>query len=110
MRWLFVPQLKPFVVLAALVSLLLNVALLVPAVYMVQVFDRVFTSRSVETLVMLSALAFLALVLGYFMDTVRACALAWAGRALDRRLAPEALDSVLREAARPGGRADSDVL
>lgn len=110
MNWLFVPQLRPLVLLAIAVSLVLNLALLAPALYMLQVFDRVFASRSVETLVMLSALAVLALTLAYFMDTVRAGALAWAGRALDRRLSPAALGSVLRDAAAPSGRPDSDVL
>ena len=110
MSWLFTRQLRPFVLLAGAASLVLNLALLAPALYMLQVFDRVFASRSVETLVMLSLLAVLALGLAYFMDTVRAGALAWAGRALDRRLAPAALEGVLRDAAAPSGRPDRDLL
>ena len=54
MGWLFASRLRPFVLLAGAASLLLNLAMLVPAIYMTQVFDRVFASRSVETLVMLS--------------------------------------------------------
>ena len=57
MSWLFVARLRPFVLLAGAASLLLNLALLMPSIYMTQVFDRVFSSRSVETLIMLSALA-----------------------------------------------------
>jgi PrtD family type I secretion system ABC transporter len=110
MRWLFSPSLRPLIALAGAVSLVLNVALLMPALYMLQVFDRVLSSRSVETLVMLSALAVLALALGFFMDTVRARALAWAGRALDRRLSPIALRSVLIDAAGPSRRIDHDAL
>jgi PrtD family type I secretion system ABC transporter len=110
MSWLFVSQLRPFVLLAGTASLLLNLALLMPSIYMTQVFDRVFASRSVETLVMLSALALLALVLGFCMDTVRARALAWCGRAIDRRLSPAALASALREAAGISGRANTDAL
>jgi PrtD family type I secretion system ABC transporter len=110
MKWLFVAGLRPFVLLAGAASLLLNLALLMPSIYMMQVFDRVFSSRSVETLAMLSALAFLALALGYCMDVVRSRALGWAGRALDRRLSPAALASVLREAAGVAGRANTDVL
>jgi ABC-type protease/lipase transport system fused ATPase/permease subunit len=60
-RWLFVQQLRPFVLLAGAASLTLNLMLLVPALYMVQVFDRVFASRSVETLVMLTAITAVAL-------------------------------------------------
>ena len=63
MRWLFLKRIRPFVSLAAVASLVLNLALLVPALYMMQVFDRVFASRSVETLIMLSALVALALAL-----------------------------------------------
>ncbi len=110
MSWLFVTQLRPFVLLAGAASLVLNLALLMPALYMVQVFDRVFASRSVETLVMLTAVALVALALGYCMDTVRARALAWAGGVLDRRLSPAALDAVLRQAAGAAARVDIDAL
>jgi PrtD family type I secretion system ABC transporter len=110
MSWLFARQLRPFVLLAGAASLVLNLALLVPALYMLQVFDRVFASRSLETLVMLSLLTALALGLAYFMDSARARALAWAGRALEARLAPAALENVLRDAAAPSGRPDGDLL
>ena len=110
MSWLFVARLRPFMLLAAAASLVLNLALLMPSIYMMQVFDRVFSSRSTETLIMLSALALLALALGYCMDVARARALGWAGRALDRRLSPSALASVVSEAAGVAGRANTDVL
>jgi PrtD family type I secretion system ABC transporter len=110
MSWLFAKRLRSFVLLAGGASLLLNVVLLVPALYMMQVFDRVFTSHSVETLVMLSAFVLLALVLGYFVDTVRARALAFAGRSLDRRLSAVALSNSLQQAAGAGGRGDTDAL
>lgn len=110
MRWLFVPQLRPFVLLAGGASLVLNLALLIPALYMLQVFDRVFASRSVETLTMLTIVALGALALGYCMDVARLRALAWAGRALDRRLSPAALASVLRQSAARPDRADLDGL
>ncbi|HVF16134.1 MAG TPA: type I secretion system permease/ATPase, partial [Steroidobacteraceae bacterium] len=66
--------------------------------------------RSVETLVMLTALVLLTLGLGYFVDTVRARALAFAGRSLDRRLSAVALTNALHQAANVGGRADTDAL
>ena len=51
MHWLLARQIRPFIKLAAVASLLLNLALLAPALYMLQVFDRVFASGSIETLV-----------------------------------------------------------
>lgn len=110
MRWLFVSALRPFVLLAAGASLVLNLMLMMPAVYMMQVFDRVFASRSLETLTMLSVLVVLALALAYGMDVVRSRALAWAGALLDRQLSPAALRASLQRAAQPAQSGDADVL
>jgi ABC-type protease/lipase transport system fused ATPase/permease subunit len=99
MKWLFARRLRACVILAALASLVLNVSLLMPAIYMMQVFDRVFTSGSVETLAMLGLVTLLFLVLGYFLDTVRTRALAWGGRSIDRMLAPVAIRGALEQAA-----------
>jgi hypothetical protein len=71
---------------------------------------RVFTSNSVETLLMLGLITLLFLALGSFVDTVRARALAWAGRSLDRKLAPAAIRSSLQDAASGAGKADTDAL
>ena len=110
MSWLFVRRLKRFVLLAAFASLFLNVALLMPSIYMMQVFDRVFASRSVETLAMLGAITLLFLVFGYFLDMVRVRTLAWAGRSLDRQLAPAAVRASLEHAASNPGRVETDAL
>jgi len=75
MNWLFSGQLRPFVLMAASASFVLNLALLVPALFTLQVFDRVFVSRSVETLAMLVAFTALALALSYLTDSLRARAL-----------------------------------
>jgi PrtD family type I secretion system ABC transporter len=110
MRWLLSKRLRSYAVLAGAASLILNLALLIPSIYMLQVFDRVFSSRSEETLVMLSLLALVALVLGYFVDSVRAEALGCAGRALDRHLSPRALAGTLQHAAVYAGTGNTDVL
>jgi len=101
MRWLFSPALRPFVLIAGVASLVLNLALLVPSLYMLQVFDRVFASRSMETLTMLTLIAAASLLLMFLMDTARAAALYWAGKVLDGRLGPLAIHKLLEEAARP---------
>jgi PrtD family type I secretion system ABC transporter len=109
MRWLLVARLRPFVLLAALASLVLNLMLLMPALYMLQVFDRVFASRSLETLAMLSLALAVTLALAGVMDVVRSRALAWAGQALARRLAPQALHASLQRAAQAGGAREGDT-
>src|SRR5262245_6073880 len=108
--WLFAKRLRPFVLLAAGASFVLNVALLMPALYMMQVFDRVFGSGSIETLVMLTLITLLFLAGGFCVDAARARALAWAGRSLDRRLSPAALAASLEHTAASPGRADTDAL
>ncbi len=101
MKWLFSPALKPFVLLAGVSSLVLNMAMLVPSIYMLQLFDRVFSSRSLETLTMLTLLAAASLVLMYLMDTARAASLYWAGKILDGRLGPLAIHKLIEDASRP---------
>jgi PrtD family type I secretion system ABC transporter len=110
MNWLFAPRLRPFLLLAAVASLLLNVAMLVPALYMSQVFDRVFASRSGATLLMLSAVTALAIAFGCCMDVVRARALGAAGRALTQRLSEPALQQALLRAAQGRARASVERL
>ena len=109
MDWLFAQQIRPFIKVAAQASLLLNLALLAPALYMLQVFDRVFASGSIETLVMLSVPLLIMLVLGYYMDAARARTLAAAGRRVEACLAPAALGNALQQAA-GGMRHDQEAL
>jgi len=84
-------------------SFAINVLLLVPALYMLQVFDRVLSSRSQETLVMLSVGAVLALAMMALVDMVRAQLLAACGMALDRWLGPDVLRGMLAQVARARG-------
>jgi PrtD family type I secretion system ABC transporter len=107
---LWSPRLRPFIALAAGASLLLNLALVVPSIYMLEVFDRVFSSRSVETLVMLSLLALLALGLGFCMDRARSLLLARAGRIVDESLSPPALAAALKDAATARGGTDRSAV
>jgi PrtD family type I secretion system ABC transporter len=88
-------RLRTYFAYAGLFSLAINVLLLVPPLYMLQVFDRVISSRSEETLMALTAAAIGALALMAFLDALRTRLLAAAGMALDRRLGPQVLDGLL---------------
>lgn len=103
-------MLRPFVALAAVASLVLNAMVLAPSLLMLQVFDRVFASGSIETLAMLVTLVAACLGLMTAMDIVRARCLAWAGAALDRRLGPEVLRALLQRSASVGGGAPVHAL
>src|SRR5205823_4198934 len=57
---------------AGLFSLVINLLLLAPPLYMLQVFDRVLTSRSEETLLALSVAAVAAVMMMAALDALRA--------------------------------------
>ena len=105
-----VSRFRPLFAFAALFSLAINALLLVPPLYMLQVFDRVLTSRSEETLAYLTLAGVAALVFMALLDVVRTRLLALAGAALDRRVGPEVLDAVLAQTARLPGSAQVNGL
>jgi PrtD family type I secretion system ABC transporter len=105
-----VAGLRPYLLFAGLFSFAINILLLTSPLYMLQVFDRVLTSRSNETLVLLTLGTAIALVSMAALDVVRAYLLAALGRALDRMVGPMVLDGLLGEAARLGTREHAHAL
>lgn len=91
----FFLRFKKFFVNAALFSIFINLALLAPSLYMLQVFDRVLTSRSKETLIMLTLAAVIALLMMLALDFLRTLLLAKAGTAVDRMLGEKVLSALV---------------
>ncbi|HRF62204.1 MAG TPA: type I secretion system permease/ATPase [Candidatus Competibacter sp.] len=83
---------------AGLFSLFINLLLLTTPLYSMQVFDRVLTSRSVETLLVLTLLAVGALLTQLALEIVRGRLLLAAGAKLERLLGPAVLEGTLRQA------------
>ncbi len=81
-------------------SLAINLALLTPSLFMLQVFDRVLSTRSVETLVMLGIIATATLVTMGFLEHYRSRTLAAIGIALEQQHGPRLLTRLL---GTPGG-------
>jgi len=69
-------------------SLVVNLLLLVPSLFMLQVFDRVLSSRSVETLVALLLGTAVALLLLFMLDHVRSRLQGVAGQMVTDALSP----------------------
>src|SRR3954465_6163277 len=105
-----ISRFRIYFVFAGFFSLVINALLLVPPIYMLQVFDRVLTSRSEETLVYLTVGGLSALVVMALLDMVRARLLGVVGAALDRRLGPRVLDGLIAQTARLGGSAYANGL
>ena len=69
-------------------SIAVNLLTLTGSIYMLQVYDRVLVSRSVETLLVLSMLALVALALQGALDVLRARMLSRIGAQIDADLSP----------------------
>jgi PrtD family type I secretion system ABC transporter len=98
-----VARLRPLFFYAGLFSLAINLLLLVPPLYMLQVFDRVLASRSTETLAVLTVAGVVALLVMALLDVLRTRLLAVAGAALDRGVGPRVLEGLLAQTARLSG-------
>ena len=97
---------RAFIALAAF-SALVNLLMLTAPLFMLQVFDRVLTSRSTDTLLALSFIAGAALLTLAALDGVRNIALVKVSGWLDARLGGSVLESSLDGTLR--GSADPTV-
>jgi PrtD family type I secretion system ABC transporter len=81
-------------------SLIINLLVLTGSVYMLQVYDRVLTGRSVETLIYLTIVAGVALTVVGLLEVVRSRILVRLGTWIERTLSPtvfaRGLDNTLR--------------
>ena len=97
-----IARLTPVFVYAAAFSFVVNALLLVPPLYMLQVFDRALTSRHGETLLLLTVAALGALAIMMLLDVLRSRLLAGAAIVLDRSLGPQVIERLVASAARGG--------
>ena len=95
---------------AALFGLACSVLALAPSLYMLQVYDRVLTSRSVETLVALSAIVVVTILAMLTIEAQRGRLMGAAARSLERELAPRVAAAMVRRGGTgPEGASMRDV-
>src|SRR5262245_17884845 len=80
----------------ALFSLIINVLMLASPVYMLQVYDRVLTTGRVETLVMLTLMAMIAIAVMCALDALRTCVTIRVGSWLNQELGPAYIACAVR--------------
>jgi len=68
-----------------------NLLLFAPALYLLQIYDRVLSSRSADTLLMLTLIVALSVAVGGVLDALRRAVLGRLGAWLEDRLRPEVL-------------------
>lgn len=93
------PDLRGALAHAAGFSVFVNLMLLAPTLFMLQVFDRVLTSRSVPTLVMLLIGVAIALLAMAVVDVARSRLLVDLGRSVEESLAQPMFRQLVRGAA-----------
>lgn len=87
---------RAFFIYAMLFSFAVNLLVLAPSLYMLQVFDRVLSSRSNATLAVLTGIFFCALALEAKLDGLRGRLFVRLGDTIYAQLRGPALDAVLR--------------
>jgi ATP-binding cassette subfamily C protein len=77
-----------------------NLLLFAPSIYLLQIYDRVLSSRSGDTLLMLTLIIALTVVVGSVLDALRRAVLNRLGAWLEERLRPPVLSACLEYAYR----------
>jgi PrtD family type I secretion system ABC transporter len=96
-------ELRPLLATLAGLSFFINLLYLVPAVFMMQVFDRVLPSNSQETLLVLLLGTGGALLITFAIDYVRTRLQHLVGTLIDERLSPPVVKTVVAAAAARSG-------
>jgi PrtD family type I secretion system ABC transporter len=102
--------LKPPLLHVAAFSFCINLLLLIPAIFMLQVFDRVLVSRSTDTLVVLVLGAGIGLLLLFALDQVRSRLQGVAGTIISEALSPTVTKLMVVQGAQRGGRGTGEGL
>ena len=98
-------DLRPLLLHIAAFSLFINLLFLVPAFFTLQVFDRVISTGSHETLLVLMAGTGIALLLLLLLDYIRTRLQNVVGNMIDEQLSPDVVQTIVERAARhPTGR------
>lgn len=84
-------------------SLCINLLMLVPALYMLQVYDRVIASGSESTLLMLTLIMVVLLTTMGILEWVRSCIMQKVSNRLNHQLSPKMFDVSYRQALYSGG-------
>ncbi|MDM0115697.1 type I secretion system permease/ATPase [Variovorax sp. J22R133] len=103
-------ELKPLLLNMALFSFVINLLYLVPALFMLQVFDRVIPTNSRETLWVLLGGVGAALAILFVLDYVRLRLQHLTGNIVDERLSPPVVHAVVTATARAPQHARADAM
>jgi len=94
---------RSYFAIAGFFSLFINIIMLVPSLYMLQVYDRVITSRSETTLILLTLIVVVLLLTMGVLEWVRSQILVKAGAKLDVLLNERLFNATFKNSLNSGG-------
>ena len=97
-------------VIVALFSAVINLLLLVPSIYMLQVYDRVLPSRNETTLIMLTGIMVGLYVLSGLIEYVRSRVVIALGEQFDRRLSDRVYEAAFRRGLNSPGQSAGQAV
>ncbi|MEA3354516.1 MAG: type I secretion system permease/ATPase [Campylobacterota bacterium] len=103
-------QSKKSFILVGFFSLFINLLMLVPPLYMLQLYDRVLTSRSEDTLIMLTLIVVVLFITMALLEIVRSKVLVKVGNKLDSILSQRIFNTLFELANKHPGKASSMPL
>jgi PrtD family type I secretion system ABC transporter len=103
-------ELRPLMWAIAAFSFVINLLFLVPAFFTLQVFDRVISTNSFDTLLVLLAGTGVALLILMVLDYVRTRLQNVIGNLVDEQLSPPVVNAIVVRAARLAGAARVDGI
>ncbi len=101
---------KKSFIIVGFFSLFINLLMLVPPLYMLQIYDRVLTSRSEDTLIMLTGIVVVLFITMALLEIVRSKVLVKVGNKLDGILSQRIFDTLFELANKHPGKASSMPL
>lgn len=101
---------RPAFVAVVVFSFFINLLGLNASIYMMQVYDRVLSSRSIETLILLTLVTAFLYVVWAMLEGLRSRLLERAGAAFDTRVSAPVFDAIQRMAVRDRNSAQTQAL
>jgi ATP-binding cassette, subfamily C, bacterial EexD len=108
--WLALNKSRDSFVYTAFVSMFINILMLVPSIYMLQLYDRVLASRSEYTLLMLTIITAILFVMLGSLELIRSRILVRVGNKIDAELSSRIFGAMFAMANKYPGKASSQAL
>ncbi|KUJ72447.1 type I secretion system permease/ATPase [Thiomicrospira sp. WB1] len=103
-------QVKRSFINVGVFSFFINILMLVPPIYMLQIYDRVLTSRSEETLLMLTLIVVWLFITMGLLEFVRSRMLIRIGNKLDNSLNEDLFSSMFKRSVNEPGQVNAQPL